>query len=125
MKREASVWRKFLEAVPSARKLAAFMGTSVMLLSASGMAQSDALKFTGQLVNTGCHVAQASAGVTDNEVRYLQISGVRVQISAARDACAEKDIPFTLQYESLPVALQTGIQNPDKSQTGLIIVTYQ
>ncbi|MBX8487235.1 hypothetical protein [Pseudomonas cichorii] len=126
MKREASVWRKFVGGVSSARKLSAFISVSVVFLSAPIMAQSEGLRFHGKLVNTGCTVERTAARVTDSDVRYLQVSGITVQVRAGRDACGEQAIPFTLHYQLLPVtSLQAGIQNPGNIQTGLLILTYQ
>ncbi|WP_200995141.1 hypothetical protein [Pseudomonas cichorii] len=126
MKREASVWRKFLEAVPSARNLSAFISVSVLFLSAPIMAQNEGLRFHGKLVNTGCTVERTVTRVKDSEVRYLQVSGITVQVSAGRDACGEQAMPLSLHYQVLPLtSLQAGIQNPGNIQTGLLILTYQ
>lgn len=126
MKRESLVWKRFLEAVPSARRLAAVVVIPALFLSASAMAQGGAVRFHGKLVNTGCDVIQASTALHGNDVRYVEVSGITFQASAWRNACGGEAIPFTLQYKVMPAtSMQATLQNQGQSQTGLLTLTYQ
>ncbi|RMQ44483.1 hypothetical protein ALQ04_01757 [Pseudomonas cichorii] len=126
MKSAALVWESFLRALPRTRKLAAVMAIPVLVLSAPIMTQAEVLRFHGKLVNTGCDVVQASAVGSDNDARYIQVSGVTVRMSTLRNACGDQAVPFTLQYQAMSLtSAQTTLQSQASGQTGLLIVTYQ
>ncbi|MDO7928836.1 hypothetical protein Q6A51_18780 [Pseudomonas sp. KFB-139] len=126
MKSEASVCRCFLEALSKARRVAAAMVIPGLFLAVPVTVQAEALRFHGKVVNTGCDIVQAAAVGPGNDVRYVQVSGITFQMSTSRNACSDKAIPFSTQYQVLSsTSLQATLQNQSKNQTGLLIITYQ
>ncbi|GFM83568.1 hypothetical protein PSCICN_42600 [Pseudomonas cichorii] len=126
MKSQASVCGCFLDALSKARRVAAAMVIPGLFLAVPVTVQAQGLKFHGNVVNTGCEIVQASSVGPGNDVRYVQVSGITLQMSTARNACSDKAIPFSAQYQVLPsTSLQATLQNQSKNQTGLLIITYQ
>ncbi|MBA4273236.1 MAG: hypothetical protein C0438_09080 [Pseudomonas sp.] len=70
---------------------------------------SGEIRFTGQIVDSGCEVGRVGALVT-SESRQIELKpGVKVDVDTYRNACSRGALPFSMTYEPLKTSIDNGI----------------
>ncbi|WP_166218800.1 type 1 fimbrial protein [Pseudomonas atagonensis] len=76
--------------------------------------QSGEIRFTGQIVDSGCEVGRVGA-LNTRESRQVEIKpGLKLDIGTYRNACSHETLPMNMTY----VPLKT---STDK---GIVVITY-
>ena len=75
---------------------------------------SGEIRFTGQIVDSGCQVGPVGAFAA-RESRQIEIKpGVKVDVDTERNACSHQALPISMRYEALKTSTDKGI----------VIITY-
>ena len=76
---------------------------------AAPASQSGEIRFTGQIVDSGCQVGPVGAFVA-RESRQIEIKpGVKVDVDTERNACSHQSMPISMRYEALKTSADKGI----------------
>jgi type 1 fimbria pilin len=76
---------------------------------AAPASQSGEIRFTGQIVDSGCQVGPVGAFVA-REPRQIEIKpGVKVDVDTERNACSHQSLPISMRYEALKTSADKGI----------------
>ncbi|MFJ2461923.1 type 1 fimbrial protein [Pseudomonas neuropathica] len=76
---------------------------------AAPASQSGEIRFTGQIVDSGCQVGPVGAFVA-RESRQIEIKpGVKVDVDTERNACSHQSLPIFMRYEALKTSAYKGI----------------
>lgn len=122
MKRSISSRNLWLEVVHEARKVAAVLIIGSFCLSTFSASAADGrLSFSGSITNASCAVLPTSLGEGVNTQRVNVSAHMSIVIDTAQNACTGSVIPFSTQYQALPVSLSKG--NP--AGAGVLTLTYQ
>ncbi|EJN27329.1 hypothetical protein [Pseudomonas sp. GM80] len=71
--------------------------------------QSGEIRFTGQIVNSGCAVARVGA-LSAAQSRQVEIKpGLKVEVDTDRNACGHQSLPISMSYEALKTSTDKGI----------------
>ncbi len=122
MKRSISSRNLWLEVVHEARKVAAVLIVGSFCLSTFSASAADGrLSFSGSITNASCAVLPTSLGEGVNTQRVNVSAHMSIWIDTAQNACTGSVIPFSTQYQALPVSSSKG--NP--AGAGVLTLTYQ
>ncbi|GGK28070.1 hypothetical protein SAMN04490189_3539 [Pseudomonas koreensis] len=81
---------------------------------AAPASQSGEIRFTGQIVDSGCAVERAGA-LSSSVSRQVEIKpGLQVDVDTYRNACSHQVLPFSMTYEALKTS----------SDKGIVTITY-
>jgi type 1 fimbria pilin len=70
---------------------------------------SGEIRFTGQIVDSGCEVGRVGALVT-SESRQIELKPrVKVDVGTYRNACSHRALPFSMTYKPLKTTTDNGI----------------
>lgn len=76
---------------------------------AAPASQSGEIRFSGQIVDSGCQVGPVGAFVARNS-RQIEITpGVKVDVDTDRNACSHQALPISMRYETLKTSNDKGI----------------
>jgi type 1 fimbria pilin len=94
-------------------KLKTVMPYVLLLLPLAAFAapgsQSGEIRFTGQIVDSGCAVGRVGA-LSANESRQFELTpGLKIAVDTERNACSHESQPFTMSYEALKTSSDKGI----------------
>ena len=94
-------------------KLKTAMSCVLLLLPLTTFAapgsQFGEIRFTGQIVDSGCAVERAGA-LSSTEARRVEIKpGVNVDVDTYRNACSHQALPLSMSYEPLQTSTDKGI----------------
>ena len=70
---------------------------------------SGEIRFTGQIVDSGCDVGQVGALATSESRQIEPAPGVKVDVDTYRNACSRGALPFSMTYEPLKTSTDNGI----------------
>lgn len=122
MKRSVSSWNRGFEVVREARKVVALLIVAPLCLSAfSAYASEGQISFSGQITNASCAVLQPSSVAGANTQRVKVSAHLSIVVDTSHNACGASVIPFSTQYQPLPVSLSTS----KRSGAGVLTLTYQ
>lgn len=122
MKRSISSRNRWLEVVHEARKVAAVLIVGSFCLSAFAVSAADGrLSFSGAVTNASCAVLPTGLAAGVNTQRVNVSAHMSIVVDTAQNACTASVIPFSTQYQALPVSLSQG--NP--AGAGVLTLTYQ
>ncbi|MET0612875.1 MAG: hypothetical protein ABWZ39_16575 [Pseudomonas caspiana] len=123
MKRSVSNWNRCYEVVHEVRKVVALMIVAPLCLSAfSASATEGRISFSGQITEASCAVLPATGSVAGAHTQRINVSAhMSIVVNTSQNACAASVIPFSTQYQPLPVSLSTG----NRSGAGVLTLTYQ
>ncbi|MCL9801745.1 class I SAM-dependent methyltransferase [Pseudomonas sp. rhizo66] len=76
---------------------------------AAPASQSGEIRFSGQIVDSGCQVGPVGAFVA-RDSRQIEITpGVKVDVDTDRNACSHQALPISMRYEALKTSNDKGI----------------
>jgi type 1 fimbria pilin len=76
---------------------------------AAPASQSGEIRFTGQIVDSGCQVGPVGA-FASREFRQIEIKpGVKIDVDTDRNACSHQSLPIAMHYEALKTSIDKGI----------------
>ncbi|WP_180700010.1 type 1 fimbrial protein [Pseudomonas crudilactis] len=80
-----------------------------LIASAAPASQSGEIRFTGQIVDSGCQVGPVGA-FASRESRQIEIKpGLKVDVGTDRNACSLQSLPISMRYEALNTSTDKGI----------------
>jgi len=122
MKCSVSSGNRWFEVVHEARKVIAVLIVGPLCLSAfTASAANGQLSFSGAVNNASCAVLPTSLVGGVNTQRVNVSAHMSIVVDTAQNACTGSVIPFSTQYQALPVSLSKG--NP--AGAGVLTLTYQ
>jgi len=94
-------------------KLKTAMSCVLLLLPLTAFAapgsQSGEIRFTGQIVDSGCAIGRAGTS-SSSEFRRVEIKpGVQVDVDTYRNACSHQTLPVSMSYKPLKTSTDQGI----------------
>ncbi|WP_095094201.1 type 1 fimbrial protein [Pseudomonas sp. Irchel 3A5] len=122
MKRSVSSKNRWFEVIHEARKVASLLIVGSLCLTAFAASAADGrLSFSGYITNASCAVLSTSSAGGVNTQRVNVSGHMSIVVDTAQNACTASVIPFSTQYQALPVSLSKS--NP--SGAGVLTLTYQ
>ncbi len=82
---------------------------------AAPQSSSGEIRFTGQIVNSGCAVERAGALSSSVSRQVVIKPGLQVDVDTYRNACSDQALPVSMTYEALKTSRDQGI----------VTITYQ
>ncbi|WP_339495602.1 MULTISPECIES: type 1 fimbrial protein [unclassified Pseudomonas] len=80
-----------------------------LTVSAAPQGTAGEIRFTGQIVDSGCEVGRAGT-LAFSESRQVELKpGMRFDVDTYRNACSHETLPFAMTYESLKTSADKGI----------------
>ncbi|MFJ4251639.1 hypothetical protein C2E19_24355 [Pseudomonas sp. DTU12.3] len=71
--------------------------------------QSGEIRFTGQIVDSGCAVGRVG-GLSATESRQVEIKpGLKIDVDTYRNACSHQSLPMSMTYQALKTSTDKGI----------------
>lgn len=121
MKRSISSRNRWLEVTREVRKVVALLIVGPLCLSAFAASAADGrLSFSGAITNASCAVLPTNAAEAGSTQRVIVSAHMSIVVDTTQNACAASVIPFSTQYQALPVLSKS---NP--SGAGVLTLTYQ
>jgi len=91
-------------------------GFNVPIAKSAGL-----IRFSGQIVESGCEVGTQATGNVGPQSRWLKISSVlSLNVDTAANACREGRVPFSVSYQPLAASVATR----QTTGQGVVIITY-
>ncbi|MFJ2360599.1 MULTISPECIES: type 1 fimbrial protein [Pseudomonas] len=85
-----------------------------LAVCAAPQSTSGEIRFTGQIVDSGCAVERAGSLASDVS-RQVEIKpGLQVDVDTYRNACSHQSLPFSMTYQALKTS----------SDKGIVTITY-
>ncbi|RBB98319.1 type 1 fimbrial protein [Pseudomonas sp. MWU12-2115] len=85
-----------------------------LAVCAAPQSTSGEIRFTGQIVDSGCAVERAGSLGADVS-RQVEIKpGLQVDVDTYRNACSHQSLPFSMTYQALKMS----------SDKGIVTITY-
>ncbi len=79
------------------------------------------IRFSGQIVESGCEVGTQAPGNVGPDNRRLEVSSVlNLNIDTAANACRDDRVPFSVSYQPLASSVATR----QTTGQGVVIITY-
>ncbi|MDR9864694.1 MULTISPECIES: hypothetical protein [Pseudomonas] len=80
-----------------------------LTVSAAPQATSGEIRFTGQIVDSGCEVGRVGT-LSANESRQIELKpGLKLDVDTYRNACSHETLPMTITFEPLKTSVDKGI----------------
>ncbi len=123
MKRSISSFNRCLDVVHEVRKVIALVMVAPLCMSALvAQASEGQLSFTGHISNASCAVLQSTNAQERANTQRVKVSEhLSIVVDTAHNACAASVIPFSAQYQALPVVLSSHYS----AGSGILTLTYQ
>lgn len=123
MERRVSSFNRCLDVAHEVRKVAALMMVASLCMSVPvAQASEGQLSFTGHISNASCAVLQSTNAQEGANTQRVKVSEhLSIVVDTSHNACTASVIPFSAQYQALPVALSSHYN----AGAGILTLTYQ